>query len=395
MLRVTLLLALLYSSSIYANTVILHAEGHVSVQELELDLSIKDDNFAGEYTDSFEGLLPQLSIERDFDKRVFGEYERDRVYDTSAFHNRVVGQVENFCTGTMIGPRHLITAAHCVYDIRDSKWNVWNNFSAGRISRSNAPYGQKSWKKVYVHEDYIKNGNRLRDFAVVELREDLGNTIGWQGYGWSSNHVDYSMGKIIGYPGDKENGTQWEVSCPMTFTSGQIAYRCDTYGGMSGSGVILNTGEKERIYGIHTLGGANSNYAVRITKEIFETIKAWKNSSQPAGTRTNTNNQSPVNYFRLHYKNKCYKTIWTALHYRDLNNNWVTNGWWKLTNGQEAFVAKTRNRIYYIHAQSEDRSHTWTGNYSFNVRGQGPFKFKEKRIGANDWIKFTQNFSCN
>ncbi len=398
MLRIAITLGLcaLTPLAFAANTVILHKEGHTTVKPIELNDQEGLDLF-GEHTSSFAG-LPDFVIEfMDSDnKRVFGEYERDRVYDTRDFKFRVVGQVENFCTGTLVSERHMITAAHCVYDIRSKSWNTWYHFSPARISRSNTPHGLTPWNRVFVHEDYIKNGDRNKDFAIVELADPIGKTLGWQGYGWSNRHVDYTMGTIIGYPGDKENGTQWQVTCPMTFTDKEIVYRCDTYGGMSGSGVILDSGSGERIYGIHTLGRSYDNSAVRITKEVFQTIKSWINDGWPQGTQSRTNPQEPLSYFRLHYKNDCRKTIYTALRYKDIDKNWTTNGWWKLSTGQSGYVANTRNRYYYIYAQSDDGNMTWSGNgsFAFKVRGQGPFNFKEKKIeGA--FRKYTQRFTCN
>lgn len=395
MLRIALFtgLCLLCTLANASNTIILHSEGFVTTKKIA-DLPQENLDLFGENTSSFAG-LPQLGIELNEDKRVFGEYERDRVYDTSEFKYRINGQVENFCTGTMVSERHMITAAHCVYNASKGEWMNWNTFSAGRISRSNSPYGQKVWKKIYVHEDYIRTGDRNKDFAIVELKEALGKKTGWRGFGWSSNHVDYTMGTIIGYPGDKENGTQWEVSCPMNFTDKEIVYRCDTYGGMSGSSVVLDSGSGEFIYGIHTLGRSYDNSAVRITKEIFETLKSWINDGTPQGTQTRVNTQQPVNYFRIHYHNKCHETIWTAIHYRNMDKQWETNGWWKLTPGQQAYVANTQNRYYYIYAQNDNGSRTWSGNYAYNVRGKGPYNFKERKIDGDTFRKYTQGFTCN
>ncbi len=97
----------------------------------------------------------------------------------------------------------------------------------------------------------------------------------------------------------------------------------------------------------------------------------------------------------LYYKNKCWKTIWTAVHYMDLDGDWVTGAWYKLKPGDSAIVAKTQNRIYYIYAESDDGEYTWSGDIHINVRNNGSFGFVKREITTNDWGTWTQNFTCN
>lgn len=55
------------------------------------------------------------------------------------------------CTGTLIGPKHVVTAAHCVFDINDSRQYVSSlNFAPGESSQNNLPYGTAQWSSVRV-----------------------------------------------------------------------------------------------------------------------------------------------------------------------------------------------------------------------------------------------------
>ncbi|WP_094020303.1 DUF1036 domain-containing protein [Maliponia aquimaris] len=58
------------------------------------------------------------------------------------------------------------------------------------------------------------------------------------------------------------------------------------------------------------------------------------------------------NWFSVVFLNACNKRIQTAVHYRDFQGNWVTNGWWTLEPGQTALVGHTTNRICYMYAES-------------------------------------------
>ncbi len=251
------------------------------------------------------------------------------------------------------------------------------------------------WEKAHILQDYINTGKVEYDFAVVELSTNLGDQVGWSGYGYDNNLNNGDEITIIGYPGDKESGTMWSVRCPADFYNKEIRHRCDTYGGMSGSGIKARNSKGEvSIYGIHTFGSTSVNGGVRFDQEHFEIVKNWKYGNDVAYDQTRTNSRPTQDHDKIYFRNKCNKTIWTALHYVDLDGDWVTDGWWEISPGDTTYVANTRNTIYYIHAQTNNGT-TWTGDYNFRIRGKGPYGFKKKEITTSKWGKWTQSFSCN
>ena len=97
---------------------------------------------------------------------------------------------------------------------------------------------------------------------------------------------------------------------------------------------------------------------------------------------------------QIHLKNETDETIWASITYLNVNNLWQTKGWWKLEPNEEAFVAQTHNRYFYIYAVSDDGSASWGGSdYYNNVRdSEKVYGFIQCEI-IRKTRKFTQSFN--
>lgn len=103
-------------------------------------------------------------------------------------------------------------------------------------------------------------------------------------------------------------------------------------------------------------------------------------------------------YHTISYQNRCSRTIHTAIRFKDTNNTWTTNGWFVLNPGQSAYVANTKNRVYYTFAKSANNPDVtlfWKGDDNFySVRGE-TFGFDKRQFNATSWVDHKHTFSCD
>jgi len=176
-------------------------------------------------------------------------------------------------SGTMVGPHHFLTAAHCVYD--PQRMRGWARSLTVRPSLNDrsATFGAVKATKVYLHQGWIESGGESskNDVALIILERSIGNETGWAGLlALDDDTLGSEKVHVTGYPGDKGFKTMWTMEEQFDHVGDELlSYRIDTSGGQSGGAIWINKFATPFLVGIHTTGSTKRNLGVRLSQEKF------------------------------------------------------------------------------------------------------------------------------
>lgn len=220
---------------------------------------------------------------------VHGPDDRIQITNTTIYPWRAIASLQITAndnsqwigTAWFIGPHTLMTAGHVVY-IKNSGvpgrdgWVKSIKVMPGR-NGANIPWLVTS-NTFRTVSGWANNGDQNYDYGAIIIPTELGNTLGWFGFGvYSDADLVASIGNIAGYPGDKPAGTLWYDARKIdSVNSRKVFYDIDTAGGQSGSAVYrIISGQRFGI-AVHAYGGATTNSGTRIVSAVYNNMVAWK-----------------------------------------------------------------------------------------------------------------------
>jgi len=314
------------------------------------------------------------------------------------------------CSATVIGPHHVITAAHCLYDQKtDSYRRERYVVPAFNSSASTKPHQRFFIDNIYIPHLYVElaKGSEsipsqalIHDIAIIEVKDTYGNVpFADQTYSASIEafdqdyHLENQSLALKAYHGDLKESTPYEqegCAFKIVYRDDLIGHTCDIFKGSSGASlqinntiVAINIAELEQDY----------NIGNPITHQRADAIESIIRRQTQGSFRKISYDQKP--YTGIEVKNNCNEEVLIAFKYQTENKDWIFDGHYKLAPG-DFFISPVQahsTNIYY-QAQTPNRSKTWEGNHkALSSRNQA---FLMKRIETEArFYDHRLNINCN
>jgi V8-like Glu-specific endopeptidase/uncharacterized membrane protein len=178
-------------------------------------------------------------------------------------------QQTGHCTASLVGPNLILTNAHCVFWVSNTKpAKMYEHYNFVFLP-SYAP----NKANLEISAQWLFTGTQdptrfvSADYTLLVLSQNIGNELGY--FNMSNTHYNQINGKTIstaGYSGDIKGGQYMSAhqNCKITSVQGDLnnnnlaylRHNCDSTVGASGSPLFMQNGNQYTIVGLHSRGAS-------------------------------------------------------------------------------------------------------------------------------------------
>ncbi|WP_417248413.1 trypsin-like serine peptidase [Celeribacter sp.] len=162
---------------------------------------------------------------------------------------------ESFCTGALITPSLVLTAAHCIYDIDSHKRHAPEVITFRAGFRNGHAQAYRDVRRVFVHPEFsINSANKkarlTRDIALVELDRPVrnGTVVPFEIAPTAKNGETVG---VVSYALDRSQAASLQETCHVLARQGGVLVTsCDVDFGSSGAPIFSMTDGRPKIVSV-------------------------------------------------------------------------------------------------------------------------------------------------